>query len=402
MEREQAADGWHLPDDPLGAFCRENHITLPGASSGPLAGLTFAAKDVFAIAGATTGNGHPDWLRTHEPETATAPAVQRVLDAGATLLGKTRTDELCYSLTGENFHYGTPCNPRDPARVPGGSSSGSASAVAGGLIDFALGTDCGGSIRVPASYCGIYGMRPTHGRIPLEGIPPFAPSFDCVGWFARDAQLLQTVGRVLLADDAPPRSFGKLLICADAFDLVAAEIADVLAPCCARLAEVLGVSAERVRVAEDGLEAWAQTFRTVQAAEIWASLGGWITETQPRFGPGIAERFAAAAAVNRADVEPALAHLARIAQRMDRLLQPGVVLCMPTTPRPAPLKGLAADDIEVAYRNQALNLLCMAGLAGLPQISMPLAELNGLPVGFSILAARGADTDLLELAVRIS
>lgn len=401
MERSQEGQGWRLPDDPLGAFCRENHIALPGATSGPLRGLTFAAKDVFAVAGARTGNGHPDWLRTHAAETATAPAVQRLLDAGASLIGKTRTDELCYSLSGENYHYGTPCNPRDPARVPGGSSSGSASAVAGGLADFALGTDCGGSVRLPASYCGLYGMRPTHGVIPLDGVPAFAPSFDTAGWFAREPGLLQRVGRVLLGVDTPPRAFRRLLIGADAFGLVAPDVAEALASAIKSVQARAGLAPESVSLAEGALDDWAATFRTIQAAEIWNSLGTWIETTQPVFGPGVKERFAAAAQVEPGVAERARAHRAAIVTRIAALLQPGVLLCLPTAPRPAPPKGLPADDIEVTYRNQAMNLLCIAGLAGLPQISLPLAELSGLPIGLSIIAGRGADIDLLGLAASL-
>lgn len=392
---------WQLPNDPLGAFCRENHIALRGAESGPLAGLSFGAKDLFAIAGARTGYGHPDWLRTHEPETETAVAVQRLLDAGASLAGKTHTDALAYSLTGENFHYGTPVNPRAPDRVPGGSSNGSASAVAGELVDFALGSDCGGSIRIPASYCGIFGMRPTHGRIPLDGAMPFAASFDVAGWFARDAGLLERIGRVLLADDANPKPFSKVLICLDAFDQAAPEAAEALAQAVARLEAVVGAPAQRVSIAEDGLPRWAETFRVIQASEIWDSLGGWITEHRPVFGPGVRERFAAAAQVKPDDLARALPHRARITAQMDALLRPGTVLCLPSAPRAAPIKGLPADAVEVAFRNQALNLLCISGLAGLPQISLPLAEVDGLPLGFSIMAARGADIDLLHLATRL-
>ena len=156
---------WRPPDDPLGAFCRVNHVALEPTGRGPLDGLSFAVKDVFHIAGHRTGFGHPDWLRTHPPATATAVAVRLLLAAGARMVGKTLTDELAYSLSGENMHYGTPVNPRCPQRIPGGSSNGSVVAVAGGLVDFALGTDCGGSVRLPASYCGVLGMRPTHGRV---------------------------------------------------------------------------------------------------------------------------------------------------------------------------------------------------------------------------------------------
>src|SRR5215470_7694180 len=152
--------------DPLGAFCRHADVTLPGAAAGPLAGLHFAAKDLYDVAGQRTGGGNPDWLDSHPPAAATAPAILSLVAAGATLVGKTVTDELAYSIAGRNFHYGTPTNVAAPGRIPGGSSSGSAAAVAGKLVDFALGTDTGGSIRVPASLCGLYGMRPSHGRVP--------------------------------------------------------------------------------------------------------------------------------------------------------------------------------------------------------------------------------------------
>ena len=181
MEPISKASAQESPHDPLGAFCRDNHVERDGASNGVLKGLSFGVKDVFHISGRRTGFGHPDWLRTHSPADVTAVAVQRLLDAGARIAGITCTDELTYSPTGENMHYGTPINPIAPDRVPGGSSSGSVSAVAGGLVNFALGTDCGGSVRLPASYCGVLGMRPTHGRVPLDGAIPFGPSFDVAG-----------------------------------------------------------------------------------------------------------------------------------------------------------------------------------------------------------------------------
>ena len=152
---------------------------------------------MFHIAGYRTGFGNPDWIRTHNEEIATATVIDTLLDAGADMLGRTLTDELAYSLSGENFHYGTPINSAAPDRIPGGSSNGSAAAVAGRVVDFALGTDCGGSVRLPASYCGIMGLRPTHNRITTKGVIPFAPSFDVVGWFASDAKICEQIGTVL-------------------------------------------------------------------------------------------------------------------------------------------------------------------------------------------------------------
>ena len=165
-----------IPNDPLHAFTRHTHVALDGSGVGPLAGLTMAVKDVYEIAGHRTGNGNPVWLETHPAAEQTASSVQRLLDAGARMVGKTHTDELAYSLNGENRHYGTPTNAKAPGRIPGGSSSGSAAAVSGGLVDFALGTDCGGSVRLPSSYCGIYGIRTSHGLIPADGIIPLAAS----------------------------------------------------------------------------------------------------------------------------------------------------------------------------------------------------------------------------------
>ena len=219
------------PDDPLGAFCRENHAALSGSGTGPLAGLTFAAKDVFDIAGSRTGFGNPVWLESHPPATATAPAVQCLLDAGADMVAKTITDELTYSLSGQNAHYGTPVNTSAPGRICGGSSSGSASAVAGASVDFALGTDCGGSVRLPASYCGILGIRPSHGRVSLEGVAPFTWSFDVAGWFARDADVFAAVGHALLDGDEEPVLPTRLLYAEDAFGVIDREVADASGPC---------------------------------------------------------------------------------------------------------------------------------------------------------------------------
>src|SRR4030088_1057411 len=217
------------PHDPVGAFCKVNHVALRGSGKGPLAGLAMAVKDIFDIAGHRTGFGNPDWLGTHPPATQTAPAVRQLIDAGADMAGRTLNDELAYSPSRENIHSGTPLNTACPERVPGGSSSGSAAAVAAGLVDFALGTDCGGSVRLPASYCGIIGSRPTHGRVSDKGVLPFGPSFDVVGWFARDIDLFAKVGDVLLGEDkatAPTR----LIVADDAWEQVERPVTDALRP----------------------------------------------------------------------------------------------------------------------------------------------------------------------------
>lgn len=392
--------GWALPNDPLGAFCRDNHIAAEGAARGPLAGLSFGVKDLFHVRGERTGFGQPDWLRTHPPAAETAAAVQQLIDAGANMAGKTLTDELGYSLTGENVHYGTPVNPQDPRRIPGGSSSGSVSAVAGGLVDFALGSDCGGSVRLPASYCGVLGMRPTHGRVSMQGAIPFGPSFDVAGWFARDAVVLERVGRVLLDDPDPGPPSRRLLVAADAFELVDTPVAGALQPALDRVASQFQAT-ESVVVSREGLRAWFEVFRTLQAAEVWANHGEWVSRVKPKLGPGVKERFEWASRVDPRAVATAQTRRAGVRRELDALLAPGDVLCLPTSPRIAPLKDTPTDTIEVEYRHQAMCLLCIAGLGGLPQLSLPLARLEGMPLGLSLVGSRGADVQLLELAARI-
>lgn len=386
--------------DSVGAFVPEDRVILEPSSSGPLDGLELAIKDVFDVAGHRTGFGQPDWRSSHPAATRTAPAVEAMLAAGARLVGRTISDELAFSLTGQNVHYGTPLNPRCPDRVPGGSSSGSASATAAGLCDLALGSDCAGSVRIPASYCGVYGMRPTHGRISLDGVCPFAPSFDTVGWLAREPDVLERAGRVLLADRRPARSPARLLIARDAFDLAGQPVTDALAEAVGVLREALGGSVE-VELSREGLDRWRECFRTIQGFEIWRSLGGWLEETKPELGPGIRERLEWASQVRAGDVERERRFRDGVVQQLDRLIGPDDVLCLPTAPGIAPAKDAQAESVEVDFRNRAISLLCPAGLGGLPQLTMPLGVLDGCPLGLSVVGAREQDVALFELATSL-
>jgi amidase len=388
------------PHDPVGAFCKVNHVALRGSETGPLARRTMGVKDIYHIAGTCTGFGNPDWLHTHPPASKTAEALQQLLGAGADMVGRTLTDEIAYSLSGENMHYGTPLNSACPERVPGGSSSGSVAAVAAGLVDFALGTDCGGSVRLPASYCGVLGIRPTHGRVSLDGVIPFAFSFDVAGWFARDPDVFQAVGQVLLANYSAPALPQRLLIAKDAFDLVDRHVADALRAA----VEVVGKfipHVEEITVSPAGLDSWFGIFRVLQGAEIWANHGAWIEEAKPRIGRAIGERLDWASKLDRQEIAARKADHVAVLKRIDALIGEGDVLCLPTSPRIAPLKGTEHHDLEVVYRSQAMCLLCIAGLGGLPQISLPLAALEACPLGLSIVGRRGADEQLLELTRRI-
>lgn len=388
-----------IPDDALGAFCRHTHVAVAGSGRGPLAGLTFGVKDIYDIAGHKTGFGSPDWLATHAPATSTAPVVAGLLAAGADMLGKTQTDELTYSLNGENAHYGTPVNVNAPGRIPGGSSSGSAAAVAGKLVDFALGSDTGGSVRAPASFCGIYGMRPTHGRIPLAGACALAKSFDTAGWFARDAVLLERVGQVLLGAERPPAP-GELLLAQDALALLDTEAVAAVQPALARITAAIGAPLP-VTVSAEGLPQWFQAFRVLQGAEIHAQLGDWMAKAKPRLGPGVRERMAWVSTITADEVVRAQAVRDAVRLRMDDLLADNAALVLPTVSDIAPLLNTPAAELD-DFRARAMSLLCIAGLAGLPQLSLPLATLRGCPLGLSLVAARGNDALLLALARRIT
>ena len=389
-----------LPDDKLGAFCKDNNVAIKHTGGGVLDGLTFAVKDVFHIAGYRTGFGNPDWIRTHNEEIATATVIDTLLDAGADMLGRTLTDELAYSLSGENFHYGTPINSAAPDRIPGGSSNGSAAAVAGRVVDFALGTDCGGSVRLPASYCGIMGLRPTHNRITTKGVIPFAPSFDVVGWFASDAEICEQIGTVLFDEPTTTFDFKNLILATDAFALVNDSINETLKPNVQSLMNQFEQTKE-LKVSPDGLEMWFEVFRTVQGSEIWANRKQWIEEVHPKFGPGIHERLEWASALDSATISWARKKYVGIKNYLTNLLGPDEVICLPTSPRVAPLKGTETDKLEVEYRTQAMNLLCIAGLGGLPQISLPLGNQAGLPLGLSFIGPPGSDMTLLALAVNL-
>ena len=384
--------------DTVGAFVPHGFVERRGAAQGVLAGLTFALKDFFDLAGVPTGAGSPEWLETHAVPTATAPAIEPLFAAGAMLVGKTHTDELAWSLNGENAHYGTPGNVAAPGRVPGGSSSGSAAATAAALVDFAIGSDTGGSVRLPASYCGLYGIRTTHGRIALDGAVPLAPSYDTLGWFAREPELFARVGRVLLPAGRAQSCPRKLLVARDLFLRAGPEVADALAGAMRRVAARFA-SVEEVDVAGGNLGDWRNAFRLIQSSEAWSAHGAWIETVRPAFGVGVRERFAAAAALDPADVARAHSLRAAILSRMQALTADAVLL-LPTAPGIAPRLATPAAELDL-FRARALEILCPAGHAGLPQVNLPAATLDGCPLGLSIMAAAGGDEMLLDLAAAL-
>ncbi|WP_339949515.1 amidase [uncultured Albimonas sp.] len=375
--------------------CFVERFEVAGAAEGPLAGLTFAAKDLFDVAGRVTGAGNPDWAASHPAATTHAAAVALLLEAGARLVGKTITDEISLGLLGVNAFDGTPLNPRAPDRAPGGSSSGSASAVAQGLCDAALGTDTGGSVRTPASFCGLYGLRPTHGRVPTAGMLPQAPGSDTAGWFARRGDVFARVGAVLIgeAPSAPPRG---LSVAADAFGFAGPGVAEALAPALARLEAIVGPGREEL-LAPPGLAAWGRAQRTLQSAEAWQTFGPWVEATVPRFSFLVARSLMAGAATPPAELPPARLVRDEARGRLAHLTRGGACIALPATPDPAPKLGLPLSQMDRA--RDRINAICaLGGLTGHPVLVLPGGEAEGAPVGLAVIGARGADASLLALA----
>jgi amidase len=373
---------------------------IRGTPEGPLADLTAAVKDMYDITGERTGGGSPEWLAQARPAPAHAAAVRKILDAGATIVGKTVCDEFFFSVSGINAHYGTPLNPRAPGRIPGGSSSGSASATAAGACDFALGSDTGGSVRMPASFCGLYGIRPTHGRVDLSGAMPMAPSFDVAGWFANGPGVFHKLGAVLLDGERMPAAITNLILLDDAFAECDAAVVDLANAALAAMAPELPAPRHE-RLAPEGLDAWREAFRVLQAGEVWQTYGDFVTRTKPNLGPGIRERMQFAASVTEREIAPRQTVREKARARLGTLALPGTVLSMPTSPAIAPLIDQPQAEHD-RFRIRVMRLTCTASLTGVPQVTIPVGTVKACPVGLSFLGWRGGDEVLLDLALRLS
>ncbi len=386
--------------DPFNAIIAKPEKPPVHTSNGPLKGERLAVKDIYDVAGMVTGCGNPQIEAESPVAERSAPVVAKLLDAGAEFVGKAQTDELAFSLMGQNSHFPYPINPAAPDRVTGGSSSGSAAAVAGKIADIAFGSDTGGSIRAPASFCGLVGLRTTHGRIPLEGIMPLAPSLDTVGWFARDIQLYDRVGTILLGDDKQEFSLTRLLYMpvleqlllgeaeTDAYRAMFAEVRS-------HFSSIKAASQPTLSIDELYL-----VFRHIQGAEAWATHGGWISSGDRKLGPGVADRFAFGAEIAADLVASQRVRRAHFTQELEQIIGQNAVLVLPTVPGAAPLANEPFETLQ-AYREQALRLLCLSVLSGLPQITLPLGQVQGAPFGISFIGPRGSDRALITLAKNI-
>ncbi|HVY19075.1 MAG TPA: amidase [Bauldia sp.] len=389
-----------MRNDPTHAFVDYPDVPVANAPSGPLAGLTFAVKDIFDVAGYVTGCGNPERKAESPPATTHAPVVAALLAAGARFVGKTKTAEFAFSLDGRNDHDGTPLNPAAPGRVTGGSSSGSASAVAAGVVDIALGSDTGGSVRAPAAWCGLIGLRTTFGRVDIAGTMPLAPSLDTVGWFARTPEMYARVGAVLLGEDVEGPPLMRMAMIDDAFALLDGEKERAaLEPALARVRAALTQDTS-VIAAPGGLLQWQTLYRTLQGYEAWKAHGPWLTARKPNLNQAIARRFEVASHVTEAAYREGRSSRLEVMRRVLDLVGKDRVLVLPTTPCIAP----RLDDSEAEFervRTSAIAMLCIAGLASLPQISLPLAKVDGCPLGLSLIGPPGRDRALIDLAARV-
>ncbi|MCL3817801.1 amidase family protein [Aeromicrobium wangtongii] len=362
-----------------------NPLVRP-TSHGGLDGESVAVKDLFAVAGHRIGAGNPAWLEQAAPEAQHATVVARLLEAGASVLGIAGTDEFAYSLAGTNAHHGSPPNLRAPGRIPGGSSSGSASAVATGQATIGLGTDTGGSIRVPAAYQGLWGIRTTHGAVPTGGLLPLAPAFDTVGWLTRGASLLARVGDVLLPPDSA--SPGEL-VTSPALTALADPV----------VAEALGsIAATGIEWPLAPMPDWLAAMQALQAWQAWQVHGPWLTGRLDTLGPDVRARFERAASLGPEVAEAAREEVARARETIEGLLGDGVLLLPSASSVAPPLGDLRALD---AVRQATMQLTCLAGITGRPAVSVPLATPDGLPVGACLVGPAGSDRALIDLAATL-
>ncbi|TKY52205.1 Amidase 1 [Spatholobus suberectus] len=406
-----------------GAFMEKFTLLPPSSSPAlPLNSLTFAVKDIFDVEGYVTGFGNPDWARTHPVATSTAPTVLALLRAGATCVGKTVMDEMAYSLDGENIHYGTPRNPCAAERVPGGSSSGSAVAVGAKLVDFSIGTDTGGSVRLPASYCGIFGFRPSHGAISVSGVIPMAQSFDTVGWFARDPLILSRVGDIILQlPDVAPIRPTRIIIAEDCFQLSSIPYDVVTRTVIKAVEKLYGGDVLKHEILGDyvktnvpslkhfmskentdqiynipSLAALSSAMRLLQRYEFKNNHGEWVSAVKPDLGPGISERVSDALRTTGENIDIFYSIKRELHDALTALLRDFGVLMIPTVPGPPPKLQTNTSELEI-YRARAFSLLSIAGVSGFCQVSIPLGMYNNLPLSISLLARHGADRFLLHL-----
>ncbi|KAI3735694.1 hypothetical protein L6452_15202 [Arctium lappa] len=409
----------------FGAFVERFQILpppqpAPPKAPHPLTGLTFAVSDLFDISGFVTGFGNPDWERTHEAASQTSPVVSALVDGGATCVGKTVVDEMSFGISGENRHYGTPTNPVAPARIPGGSCSGAAVAVAAKLVDFSLGVDTVGGVRQPAGHCGILGFRPSYGVVSHLGIIPVSTSFDTVGWFATDPSILRRIGQVLLqVPFAVQRNPRNVVIADDCFQLSKIPI-DRLTQVVIRSTENLfGKQVLKHEILSDyiaskvpslkpldskksngdikfsSLRSLANIMQLLRRHEFSHNHFEWINKVKPALDPLISAQVQERPELSEKDIENFRTVRSELRSALNTLLKDDGVLVIPTVSSPPSKLGakeLSSEDHLISE----FPLTSLASMSGCCQVTMPLGLLENYPVSVSFLARHGGDRFLLD------
>ncbi|TXR51949.1 amidase [Reinekea thalattae] len=377
-------------------YCQQGPDSLAATNQGALSGMDFVFKDLFDVKGYVTGAGNPRWLETHAPAKTTSPIIEALLAQGANCIGRVQTDELAYSLNGQNIHYGTPINPVAEDSIPGGSSSGSAVAVARGDCDFAIGTDTGGSVRVPASYCGLLGLRPTHGKLDLSHCFELAKTFDTAGIFSADIQVMRTLWQALTGADSGNK-VNAIYLDNRYRELLSDQRYQRFSQACeqAGIELLSGSLLDELKLDFDQL---SLLFRTIQGYEIIQKHGDWLAQYGDSLDPSILERVHWAKTISAQEHQQASETRAKLTADVLALLSSmNCLWALPTTPSAPPKLTMAGEPLA-QYRSQLMGLTSLSGLCGLPQLHLPLPNLSEGPCGISLLGLADTEADLISTA----
>ncbi|MEU7743334.1 amidase [Nonomuraea sp. NPDC049158] len=368
-----------------------------GTDRGPLHGVPVGVKDLIMVAGlpATMGSRH---FAGHVA-VADAACVARLRQAGAVVIGKTNTHEFAYGPTGDRSAAGPSRNPWEPARMSGGSSGGSAVAVAAGMVPLALGTDTGGSVRIPAALCGVAGFKPAYGAIPVDGVFPLAQTFDTVGLLAGHEQdcliAYRTLVEAWVRTDGRPARVAWL-------DPAGVFACDPQVARTVRQAVEAGTGPlEELAFPAKDADELRETFTAIQSSETAAVHADRLAEAPELFDPEVLERVRGAAELPGWRYVRAMRARPRLAESVGALFERHDVLALPTVPLTAPFLGQRATELDggpVAVRAALLALTSMWNVVGFPALSVPAGTVYGLPVGLQLVCRPGWEHLLFETA----